>query len=367
MNKKRAHPDEHTGQGRTAPTGVATMKPHPIPPRWIALLLVMLFAGTGWSQKWNPLPSGTIEHLNFIENSSFSDCWVVGNGGFVATSVGCMTFSAVAVGAGGADLTSLARPTSVDIWVGGEMGVVRRQIGSSWAVRDIPGAGGTGEQFFLFSRSSGTAWAVGDQGSVYRNPTGASDGWELSYSAGVSLYGGDGFISSTAHVVGEGGLILETTDGGLIWTELTSGTTTDLHAYVPGPSGSQLVVGDQGTILKSTDSGLTWQSKPSNTTAALHALSTSGQNSNYMLAVGDEGVVLRSIDGGETWCFLHATVRNLRGVEMVSNSIALVVGESGLILRTDTGGGDCQPAPLAFLFGDGFETGDVSQWSASTL
>jgi len=161
-------------------------------------------------------------------------------------------------------------------------------------------------------------------------------------------------------------LILETPDGGLTWIERPSGTTADLYAFVPGPFGSLLVVGDQGTILKSTDGGLTWESKPSNTSVALRFLSTSGQNANYMLVVGDDGVIMRSIDGGETWCFLHATLGHLRGVEMVSNTIALVVGENGLILRTDDGGGACQPGPLVDLFADGFETGDLSRWSTST-
>ncbi len=366
MNKKQAHPTGRTEPDRFPSTGPAAARPHPVRPRAFALIFAMLFAGTGLTQSWNPVISSTTEDLNFIENSSFSDCWIVGNGGFVGTSANCTTFVAVPVGAGAADLISLKRSTSVDIWVAGELGVVRRQLGGSWVVRDIPGAGSTGEGFFLFSRSSDYLMAVGDQGSVFRNLTGTAGGWEPRYSAGVPLHGGYGYVGATAHVVGAGGLILETPDGGLTWIDRPSGTTADLFAFVPGPYGSQLVVGDQGTILKSTDGGLTWESKPSNTSVALRSLSTSGQNANYMLVVGDDGVVMRSIDGGETWCFLHATTSHLRGVEMVTNSVALVVGENGLILRTDNGGGDCQTAPLALLFGDGFETGDLSRWSSST-
>lgn len=366
MKAMQAHPNGHTEQGRIPPPGTVPGRPHPIPPLGIALLLVMLAAGTSWAQSWYSLPSGTTEDLNHIENGSFSDCWIVGDGGYVATGAGCTAFSPVEVGAGAADLLASKRSTSVDIWVGGESGIVRHQVGGSWLVRDIPGAASTGEKFFLFSRSSDPLWAVGDQGSIFRNLTGAPDGWGLDYTAGVPLHGGFGFVSSTAHTVGGGGLILETPGAGLGWTALTSGTTADLYAIVPGPFGSLLVVGDQGTILKSTDGGLTWVSKPSNTSLALRSLSTSGQNANYMLAVGDDGVIIRSIDGGETWCFLHATTSHLRGVEMVSNSVALVVGENGLILRTDDGGGACHPGPLVDLFVDGFETGDLSRWSAST-
>ena len=331
------------------------------------LILVVAMVGSTavFGQSWTPLASGTVENLNSIGSGSSVDCWVVGNGGFVALAADCTTFNTVPVGAGVADLTSLTQGSFPDIWVGGENGVVRRQILGSWEVRDIPGAGSTGETFFLFSRSSGAAWAVGDLGSVYQNATGAADGWEISTSAGVPLYGGTGFVGSTATIVGASGLILETTNGGTTWSTLTSGTSVDLYDFSPGPGGSLLVVGDHGTILKSVDGGLTWQPKTTNTELALRALSTSGQNNAFMLAVGDRGVILRSTDGGETWCFLHATLDHLRGVTMMTNSTALVVGDHGAILRTDDGGGSCQSAPLDVVFKDGFESGNVAMWSSS--
>jgi hypothetical protein len=51
---------------------------------------------------------------------------------------------------------------------------------------------------------------------------------------------------------------------------------------------------------------------------------------------------------------------------MITNSTALVVGENGAILRTDDGGGECQAAALGSVFEDGFETGDLSLWSAAS-
>jgi photosystem II stability/assembly factor-like uncharacterized protein len=110
---------------------------------------------------------------------------------------------------------------------------------------------------------------------------------------------------------------------------------------------------------------MTWPAKVTNTEVALRALSISGQNADFMLAVGDSGVIRRSVDGGESWCFLHATLDHLRGVEMISNSTAIVVGENGVMLRTDNGGGDCQAVPLHLVFGDGFESGTTSEWTAA--
>jgi len=330
-----------------------------------ALLATIIAAGTAAAQSWTPLASGTTVRLNSIETGSFSDCWVVGDHGFVASSNGCETFTAEDVGADDLDLTSQTRGSSIDIWIGGEEGVVRRFTGSSWVGLDVPGASVSGEVFRLFSGTSNAAWAVGDQGSIYRNLSGTAGGWELSDSTGGALYGGHGSVTSVAWVVGAGGLILETVDGGSTWNPIPSGTTADLYALVPGSTGTLLIVGDQGTILKSSDFGATWTPRVSHTSVALRGLSISNQNSEWMIAVGDYGTVLRSTDGGESWCHLHATTADLRGVEMISNATAVAVGDNGTIVRTDDSGGACQAEPL-LLFADRFESGDTSKWSSSS-
>jgi hypothetical protein len=180
-----------------------------------SVLAMIMVVSAAVAQSWTPLASGTAVRLNSIETGSFSDCWVVGDNGFVASSNGCATFTTEDVGAGDLDLTSQTRGSSVDIWVGGEDGVVRRRTGSDWLALDIPGASTSGERFRLFSGSSNAAWAVGDQGSIYRNLAGTAGGWELSDSTGVPLHGGHGSVTSVARVVGDGGLILETV-GGLV-------------------------------------------------------------------------------------------------------------------------------------------------------
>jgi hypothetical protein len=47
------------------------------------------------------------------------------------------------------------------------------------------------------------------------------------------------------------------------------------------------------------------------------------------------------------------------------NSIAIVVGENGTLLRTDDGGGSCQAVALHVVFNDGFESGHVAMWSSA--
>jgi photosystem II stability/assembly factor-like uncharacterized protein len=203
-----------------------------------AVLGLLVSVGTS-AQSWQAVPSGTAQNLTSIEPANGNDCWITGENGLFSQGTNCEAFVPFTVGVGTTHLTSQTRQSSVDVWVGGQDGVVRRQVAlDDWENRNIPG--GTGETFVVFSRSSGASWAAGDAGRLFRNSTGLPDGWELSHDAGVPLYGGDGFISSITRVVGAGGLILETTDGGQSWAPLTSGTTADLHDFVPGPNGSLL-------------------------------------------------------------------------------------------------------------------------------
>lgn len=357
-------PESSPASAERMPEGIVRLGRRQRVAALLSLMVTLLAAAGGSAQSWTQLSSGTNENLHAID-ASFSDCWVVGDNGFVTTGAACTTFATVDVGAGTTDLTSVDRTSAVEIWIGGADGFVRRRVSSTFEVRDISAAGVSHETIAVFTRSSGQSWAVGDQGSVYRNPTGTQPGWELSTTGVGALNGGDGAVGGMATVVGDGGVILRTTDGGTMWSTLTSGTTADLFAYIPGPGGSQLIVGAGGTILKSTDNGVSWHAKTSLTQEALRDIATSFQNFDWVMAVGDHGVVLRSTDGGETWCHLHVTTTNLRSLEFLSNSSAVVVGDGGLIMRTDDGGGPCQAESLV-IFADDFEGGGTGPWSAAT-
>ena len=125
---------------RVRPMALAGTRKRSTPIRRSMVLCLFLAAGSVAAQSWNPLDSGTFDTLNVVYSGSFADCWVVGDGGFVAVASDCTNFSPVDVAAGGADLTSLTRGSSADIWVGGEQGVVRRRVAGVWELRDIPGA-----------------------------------------------------------------------------------------------------------------------------------------------------------------------------------------------------------------------------------
>ncbi len=280
-----------------------------------------------------------------VENTSFSEKWVVGRDGYAAQSSGGRTiWTQVDVGTN-ADLPSIHQPSSGQVWVGAGGGVVRLKSGDQWLVRNIPSS----EDFTLFSRSSGASWAAGSGGAVYKTTNGGVD-WSLSHDAGVALHDGSGFVGSVAYVVGDAGTVIKTTNGGTTWTSLNTGTIADLHAFIEGGQSTGLMaVGEGGTVIRSFDQGDTWTTLDPGTSADLFEISDSGQNSAWLVAVGAGGTILKSTNGGTSWCLLNGgTDADLYGVEAVSNAEYIVCGENGLLLRTTNGGGTCQdPSALA--------------------
>lgn len=306
----------------------------------VGLWLIGLVAGSmAQAQDWTTIPLGTSSDILAIENTSFSEKWIVGENGYAALSSGGRTvWNQVDVGTT-TDLLSVHQPSSGQVWAGAQDGVVRRKIGANWEGRNIPG---TTEDFVLFSRSSGGSWAAGRNGSIYRTTNGG-DNWALSFTAGVPLRDGSGFIGTTAYVVGDEGTILRTTNGGMVWTPFDTGTTADLYSFIEGGQNTGLMaVGEAGTIVRSLDNGATWELLSSGVLTDLYALSPSKANSSWLVAAGAGGVIIKSTNGGLTWCRLvSGTNADLFGVEAATNSEYIVVGADGLLLRTTTGGGPC--------------------------
>lgn len=301
-------------------------------------LLISLFSATA-AQDWTVVPLGTGVSLRDIHYGGFSDRYLVGDVGYVATSDGTLTiWTPIDVGTT-ADLFSVVRQTSTQVWVSGEGGVVRvRNTGGTWDVRNIPD--GT-QDYVIFSRSSGVALVAGSGGSIW-NSDDLGVNWELQSSGVVThLHDGIGGTFGDGFVVGDGGLILKTTDGGATWSPLPSGTTEDLFA-VQFIAGSDVeVAGADGVILTTADAGLTWMPRASGTSTTLRGLSTSGQTSNWHLAVGDDGVALRTTDNGETWCSMDVGVTtNFYTASMATNDIYVAAGENGVMMRTEAGSSD---------------------------
>jgi len=183
------------------------------------------------------------------------------------------------------------------------------------------------------------AWACGEGGMILHTSNGGATWAQQASGTTEALYGiafweieGGPVIAVGAH-----GTILMTYDEGATWTPRVSGTTehlrdvSDFDFYISG---------DGGTILRSLNDGATWMAMDSGTTERLNAIA----GAFYRLALGENGVML-SIFGQGGWTPRDSgTDLGLRALPMF-NANRLVVGEAGLVLRSEDGGTSWTAAP----------------------
>lgn len=160
------------------------------------------------------------------------------------------------------------------------------------------------------SQGGGKSWIVGKYGVILHSENGGKS-WEKQASGTTRALTGVSFADDQhGFVVGSGGAILATTDGGLSWKVQSSGTDEQLLGVQALSETEAWVVGGFGAMFFTSDGGKTWERK----------------------TLGWEKLIPRVFEEG------LAVDPNLNGVCFVSRKVGWVVGEFGLILRTNDGG-----------------------------
>lgn len=308
---------------------------------YLRLALALLALPPAAAQDWTTIALGTTVDLHAVHHQGGGHAgpgYVVGDGGFVASSPDNLIWTPVSVGTS-AGLRSIIQPSGGQAWVSGVGGTVRvRDTAGTWHVRDIPST----EDYVLSTQSSGQAIAHGTGGSIWKSDD-LGESWTPQHSAGVPLHAGYRGTFEPGFSVGDDGTILKTTDRGETWTPRPSGTTADLYGIFEGGEATLYVVGEGGTILVSTDNGETWSPRLSGTSRTLRAVHAWG--SSRVVAVGDDGTMVRSSGDGDIWCrYDPGTTADLFSVQVSGFTLIQAVGEGGVFRQTMTGGGDCTPA-----------------------
>src|SRR5690606_24669867 len=282
------------GGCRVLPAPVASERilpsSHTAMSHYLRLALALLALPPAAAQDWTTIVLGTTVDLHAVHHQGGGHAgpgYVVGDGGFVASSPDNLIWTPVSVGTS-AGLRSIIQPSGGQAWVSGVGGTVRvRDTAGTWHVRDIPST----EDYVLSTQSSGQAIAHGTGGSIWKSDD-LGESWTLQHSAGVPLHAGYRGTFEPGFSVGDDGTILKTTDRGETWTPRPSGTTADLYGIFEGGEATLYVVGEGGTILVSTDNGETWSPRLSGTSRTLRAVHAWG--SSRVVAVGDDGTMVRS-------------------------------------------------------------------------
>lgn len=251
-------------------------------------LITSFDRGATWSSNKNVNTSSPLYGVTW--SGSFSRFIVVGGGGTVLGSSDMMTWT----------VTSVAQISQ------------RNLYGVTWA--------GSGTW-----PGSGTAVAVGDQGTILTSPDGLS--WSLQTFNTTKALNRVIWANSQFVAVGDGGTVLTSPDGAT-WTSRASNTALSLSGVAS--SGNLLVaVGDSGTILTSSTGGASWATLTSPTANPLFGVTWAGSQTGFV-AVGGPGTILTSPDG-LIWTIQAAAVGTSLNADSSSGALSVTVGDGGVI------------------------------------
>ena len=150
------------------------------------------------------------------------------------------------------------------------------------------------------------------------------------------------YLDKRVVAVGERGNILLSDDQGGSWQPATVKPQRDLTltALVALPDKSLLAVGHDGWIVRSEDEGANWSEVRFDGEIAEPLLGIWSAGGNRVLAFGSFGKFYQSGDDGRTWQAqpLEVDSAHLNGMDGGTDGRRMVVGEQGLVLRSDDGG-----------------------------
>jgi photosystem II stability/assembly factor-like uncharacterized protein len=232
-------------------------------------------------------------------------------------------------------------------WISGSHGTVllTRDGGKSWRARSV----GTPEHLFASDwRDQLHGWMVGSRGTTLRTTDGGRS-WTISPIAGDFTFSTVKFTTALrGWLAGEFGVIFRTADGGKSWQKqqspievsFASGASQSLFALVFPAESAGYAFGLDGVVLKTSD-GNGWEvvRRPEKAAGASHHLFAGAAFDGRISAVGERGTLLQT-DPLHQWrrADLRIPRLSLNAVAFGPDGFGLIVGNRGLVLRSDDGG-----------------------------
>ncbi len=290
---------------------------------------------------WFIVPSGTSHRLNSVYDPD-GNVIALGDSGTVVRSPYPDTSFTTETPTVSQGLWGLGENYVGEPWISGERGTVLQSTdaGRTWVGATSPSPS---INLYGMDANGGYQWCCGDSGAIFQSVDNGQH-WSRQLSGTYARLNCEilGFT-----IVGDNGTVVRSSNFGTTWTTTSAGTTENLYRIVNDGGNSLLAVGAHGTITRSTDNGATWTSSVSHVVVDLHGCSAFG---NLCLACGDGGTILKSSDYGVTWgAQTSPTSLPLYGIIMLDGVHYVAVGASGVILRTNDGGGtvtDVQSGPV---------------------
>ena len=180
-------------------------------------------------------------------------------------------------------------------------------------------------------------YVSGEEGKMYRTGNSGSSWVPVPAENPETINGFYLFAPSVAYIAGSNGYIARSFDSGITWdSNIVTNTSENLRDVTFFDFQVGFAIGDNGQISWS-NGGNAWENLPKLTTENLNALAK--VDSSTAIIVGDAGVILKSEDKAKTWRKIELDeTENLNSVDFWDEFIGFAVGDNGKTLQTKDGG-----------------------------
>ena len=240
--------------------------------------------------------------------------------------------------------------SALDGWITGSYGTVLRSSdgGKSWHAQSL---NITEHLFASHWLDENHGWLAGSRGMTIQTSDGGR-AWNKNVVPGDFTFNAVTFASgSRGWLAGEFGVIFQSSDGGKSWEKqkspvevsFDSGASQNIFALLFTTPTNGYAFGLDGLVLNTND-GLRWeivrQRGNSDGIKARHHLFAAAEFNGRIWAIGERGTLLHSDVHNLQWrqAELQIPRLSLNAIAFGKDGFGLVVGNRGLVLRTDDGG-----------------------------
>ena len=223
--------------------------------------------------------------------------------------------------------------------------------------------------------SLNNAIAIGENGTIIKSTNGGIDWTIINIETDKHLESVSFVDNAMGWAVGENGTIIKTTDEGETWNSQSSRTTIWLRGVCFTDLNTGTAVGDSSIILRTTNGGIDWEQQEAGITriyivfalpmqimvsqldmesysvyedgganwgqtlipSALEIYSVDFCDANNGMATAYDAGVYKTTNGGLSWSLLNCSPHWKRGICMIDENTATVVGGGGIYRTTDAG------------------------------
>ena len=226
-------------------------------------------------------------------------------------------------------LNAIANPSASSIIIVGDSGTILKSSNNGSSFNKILAPNVQHLKAVAFS-SNNIGFAVGSAGTIIKSSNGGSVWSSVSSPSNVQLNAITFYDSSNGLIAGNNGCILKTVDAGAHWTNITPVTVYLLNKIYYLSGSSVIICGANGVVLHSSNGGSNWTNYNSGTTRYLSDLL---RYQDSLLVLGDKGIALRANEDFSVTTKDSLCLEQLISISC-SNERCLSVGKSGRILAS---------------------------------